>query len=65
MPFAPQEVEPDAIKPRFFDVSVGEHSEILVDDLLDGAGLTKEYKLMTRTVCGSRRKFDDIATALR
>ena len=38
---------------------------ILTDYLLDNARLTNEQKLMIRTVCGNRRKFDEIATALK
>eukprot|EP00975_Prorocentrum_lima_P024187 5089484-Prorocentrum_lima.AAC.1 len=38
---------------------------ILADYLLDCSGLTFEHKLMIRTVCGNRRKFDEIALALR
>ena len=45
------------------DTQVSEN--ILADYLLNCSGLTHEQKLMIRTVCGNRRKFEEIASALR
>lgn len=48
-----------------FDSSMSVSENTLADYLLDGAGLSKEKELMSRTACGNRRKFDEIPTALR
>ena len=35
-------------------------SSILTDYLLEFSGISKPEKLMIRTVCGNRRKFDEV-----
>jgi len=47
------------------DAATKVSENILADYLLDCAGLPPDQKLMIRTVCGNRREFDEVATALR